>query len=1523
MNKFYGTEAVWGMGIVEDVNDPERAGRLRVRIYGIHNVDMNILPTDDLPWSQVLMPVNSAGLSGVGTSPVGAKKGSMVYGQFLDGKSMQQFLVMGTMPGKRTRSEVQVNNGEAPTTEALVGNSAAEQIYNFAKTRGLSEEMAAGIVGSIAHETRLRFDPTEDNGNGVGIGRFRGQELEELKNYASARGTTFEDLATQASFIVDKLTGQIPSDKVINFLKVTEDDAFVSTSVNPITTAAEASDAFTQIFYRESTTENAAARQEYARQATSAYGSTPNDADLGPFAPRVAADVVSKGSYIESTEHLYTHFRNTQRELTRLVVHHTDTYENMDTSVEDIDDWHKQRGWSEIGYHFVIRRDGRIQVGRDIEKTGAHARAGGFNRKSVGIAFVGGKVGSSRRGGNQRSKTTFTDKQWEAFDRFLSDWHRVFPNSQILGHNDTDRTHTDPEFDVAAYVAAKFSEWRRTTPVAPAQTPGQSGVQSSTTGTGEVTVEAPVVVDPVAVPQAAEPVAEPYSVPDIDTDGILEAPAGDIVLPEIDLGNFPSIPDIFEDVTGSITDISLGDIFGDSISSGASNGNSTLGGQSASYYLDFDNFINIPSPTITLGGDVTGSGTMTELGDVTINTTLSVTGTFAPLDSPAFIGSPTAPTATAGDNTTRIATTAYVQGEIASLGGGDVSVSGTPANNQLTVWTAADTVEGDSNLTWDGATLAVTGNVEPGTDATYSLGASNKQWQDIYIDGTIYQDGVAYDLSTFGSGSGDVSKVGTPVDNQVAVWTGDGTVEGDANLTWDGSIFHTVGEGRFGSGSYIRLLNGGFPSVRSSTVGMYIGASTHVHAAYLSSNKSYNMDDISTLTWAEDGNGAHQQGSTVVWKPEDGIVAFGKGTSTITEHGIRVYGEYDGSNNDSYFSIASSGNTYQIDSVATGTESAKEYQFMFGGANKLKIRATAIEVRDTLRPSTVDSGDHDLGIDTARWRDLHVDRDIYQAGVSYDLSTLATTTYVDTAVSDLVDSAPTTLDTLNELAAALGDDPNFATTVTTSIGTKWTQDNTKISNWDTAYSWGDHSLAGYLTSFTETNDLSTAVTWANVPDANITQSSVTQHEGALSITESQISDLGSYITASSTNTLTNKSGNISQWTNDSGYLTSFTETNDLSTAVTWANVPDANITQSSVTQHQSALTIAQSQVTNLTTDLAAKAPLASPALTGTPTAPTATSGTNTTQLATTAFVQAAVTGAGGGDVSKVGTPVDNQIGVWTGDGTIEGDSDFTWNGTTLYVSNSSDTLPALSLNSASDSSDAAPILDFVRTSASPDDGDYLGQIKFKGDNSTSGEVVYAKITGKTSDVTNGTEDGLIEFMVKSNGANVIAARLTNSDFKLLNGHGITINGDLTFDGASSATVDRILDEDTMSSNSATALATQQSIKAYVDAAVPPANTTASTTSTTQTSVYTFATATYHGAELVITVNDTVAGERQIVKLVVTHDGTTAIATEYASIFTGTSALASFDVDINSGNVRLLVTSASTNNTDYVINATLL
>jgi hypothetical protein len=96
----------------------------------------------------------------------------------------------------------------------------------------------------------------------------------------------------------------------------------------------------------------------------------------------------------------------------------------------------------------------------------------------------------------------------------------------------------------------------------------------------------------------------------------------------------------------------------------------------------------------------------------------------------------------------------------------------------------------------------------------------------------------------------------------------------------------------------------------------------------------------------------------------------------------------------------------------------------------------------------------------------------------------ATQSYVGTAISNLVDSSPATLDTLNELAAALGDDPNFATTVSNSIGTKWTQDNTKISNWDTAYGWGNHASAGYFLASNYTNVFKSGSEIAGSQDLN-------------------------------------------------------------------------------------------------------------------------------------------------------------------------------------------------------------------------------------------------------------------------------------------------------------------------------------------------------------------------------------------------------------------------------------------------------
>jgi hypothetical protein len=128
-------------------------------------------------------------------------------------------------------------------------------------------------------------------------------------------------------------------------------------------------------------------------------------------------------------------------------------------------------------------------------------------------------------------------------------------------------------------------------------------------------------------------------------------------------------------------------------------------------------------------------------------------------------------------------------------------------------------------------------------------------------------------------------------------------------------------------------------------------------------------------------------------------------------------------------------------------------------------------------------------------------------------------------------------------------------------------------------------------------------------------------------------------------------------------------------------------------------------------------------------------------------------------------------------------------------------------------STAAPVLTLKRDSASPADGDYLGQIKFKGENDASQEIVYAKITAKTSDVTDTTEDGLIETAVKSGGSNLIVSRQTGTDLKLINGVGIEVDGDATFSSGNITLggTGRIQGIDTVSAT------TDAANKAYVDA----------------------------------------------------------------------------------------------------------
>ena len=102
-NNFLGRNGfIWFNGVVEDRNDPQKLGRLRVRCVGIHTDNKDDLPTADLPWSQLIHPITSSGISGLGSSPGFIVEGTWVFGYFRDGINCQEPMIMGTLPGKPT-----------------------------------------------------------------------------------------------------------------------------------------------------------------------------------------------------------------------------------------------------------------------------------------------------------------------------------------------------------------------------------------------------------------------------------------------------------------------------------------------------------------------------------------------------------------------------------------------------------------------------------------------------------------------------------------------------------------------------------------------------------------------------------------------------------------------------------------------------------------------------------------------------------------------------------------------------------------------------------------------------------------------------------------------------------------------------------------------------------------------------------------------------------------------------------------------------------------------------------------------------------------------------------------------------------------------------------------------------------------------------------------------------------------------------------------------------------------------------
>lgn len=128
-----------------------------------------------------------------------------------------------------------------------------------------------------------------------------------------------------------------------------------------------------------------------------------------------------------------------------LVVHCAATPPHVDVGVRVIRQWHLTRGFSDVGYHFVIRRDGTLEAGREVNEVGAHVA--GSNRRSVGVCLVGGVDAKEHR-----PEFNFTRPQMDTLEALLTTLETDYPRAKVIGHRDVPGVNKAcPSFDVRSW----------------------------------------------------------------------------------------------------------------------------------------------------------------------------------------------------------------------------------------------------------------------------------------------------------------------------------------------------------------------------------------------------------------------------------------------------------------------------------------------------------------------------------------------------------------------------------------------------------------------------------------------------------------------------------------------------------------------------------------------------------------------------------------------------------------------------------------------------------------------------------------------------------------------------------------------------------------------------------------------------------------------------------------------------------------------------------------------------------------
>lgn len=143
--------------------------------------------------------------------------------------------------------------------------------------------------------------------------------------------------------------------------------------------------------------------------------------------------------------------------ITALVIHAAATYPSMvDVDAATITEWHKERGFRTIGYHYIIKRDGTVEKGRPDNIQGAHVLH--YNTwkdgLTLGICMAGGL-----KEGTREPEDNFTDRQYASLTKLLTELHIRHPEAKVVGHNYFEESRACPCFDWQSYVEYLNKSW--------------------------------------------------------------------------------------------------------------------------------------------------------------------------------------------------------------------------------------------------------------------------------------------------------------------------------------------------------------------------------------------------------------------------------------------------------------------------------------------------------------------------------------------------------------------------------------------------------------------------------------------------------------------------------------------------------------------------------------------------------------------------------------------------------------------------------------------------------------------------------------------------------------------------------------------------------------------------------------------------------------------------------------------------------------------------------------------------------